>query len=110
MCSFNNNNTLILFVEEKWKIERDCMIRNNIDHPRKLVKSSNKVIKNFDQQVQQKITLTSFSINFYFVHLFICLLLQCIQKFYFIKFYNNYFSLFSFLIYHLSIQFIFYFH
>ena len=31
----------MLFVEEKWKIERDRMIRNDIDDPRELVKRGN---------------------------------------------------------------------
>ena len=41
----------MLFVEEKWKIERDHLIRNNIEDPRELVKSGNTIIQNLDRQV-----------------------------------------------------------
>ena len=45
----------MLFVKEKWHIERDHMIWDDIDDPRKLGKSGNLVIQNLDQQVYQKV-------------------------------------------------------
>ena len=50
---FDNNNDLMLFVEDKWKKERDRMIRNGIDDPHKLAKSGNSLIQNINRQVYQ---------------------------------------------------------
>ena len=43
ICSFDINNDLMLFVEEKWKIERDRLFRNNIEDPYNLRNISWKV-------------------------------------------------------------------
>ena len=52
----------MLFVEEKWKIERDCMIWNDIDDPRKLVKIGNQVNQNLDRQVYQHVQSSNLSL------------------------------------------------
>ena len=54
-CGFDNNNDLILFFEEKWKMERNCLIPNNIEDPCELVKSGNTIIQNLDWQVYQNV-------------------------------------------------------
>ena len=45
----------MIFVEEKWKIEIDRLIRNNIEDPCELVKRGNTFIQNLDCQVYQNV-------------------------------------------------------
>ena len=48
----------MLFVEEKWKMERDHL---KIDDHRKLAKSGNTIIKNFDRRVYQYVQSSNLS-------------------------------------------------
>ena len=56
----------MLFVEEKWKIERDRLIQNNIEDPRELVKSGNIIIENLYRQVYQNVQSSDLSLTCFF--------------------------------------------
>ena len=64
LYGFNNNNDLMLFVEEKFKMERNLLIRNNIEDPCELVNSGNTIIQNLYWQVYQNVQSSDLSSDY----------------------------------------------